>query len=125
MSEIIESKRLELRAPFSRRIAQSLDADAAGQATFHGGLARWRDARGAQKNFSGRTWLRGPQSRRQIVRACRHQGGQFDVCDISQSTVKPLLIRPNVDHQSETCWKESNKSLRSQLRNFKFDTSGP
>ena len=32
----IESERLELPAPFSRRIAQPLDANAAGQATFHG-----------------------------------------------------------------------------------------
>ena len=32
----IESKRLELSAPFSRQIAEPLDADAAGQATFHG-----------------------------------------------------------------------------------------
>src|ERR1700722_706759 len=111
MSEILAAKRLELRAPFSRRIAQSLDADAAGQATFHGGLARWRDARGAQKNFSGRTWLRGPQSRRQIVRACRHQGGQFDICDISQSTVKPLLIRSSAGSMLE---RKQQKSFRSQ-----------
>src|ERR1700687_4594732 len=32
----VESERRELSAPFSRRIAESLDADAAGQATFHG-----------------------------------------------------------------------------------------
>ena len=32
----IESERLKLPAPFSRRIAQSLDTDAAGQAAFHG-----------------------------------------------------------------------------------------
>src|SRR6202165_2686408 len=32
----IESERLKLPAPFSRRIAKPLDADAAGQATFHG-----------------------------------------------------------------------------------------
>src|ERR1700692_496410 len=32
----IESERLELPAPFSRRIAQPLDTDAAGQATFYG-----------------------------------------------------------------------------------------
>ena len=32
----IESERLKLSAPFSRRIAEPLDADAAGQATFHG-----------------------------------------------------------------------------------------
>ena len=31
----IESERLKLPAPFSRRIAESLDADAAGQATFY------------------------------------------------------------------------------------------
>src|SRR5258705_479786 len=31
----IESKRLKLPAPFGRRIAEPLDADAAGQATFH------------------------------------------------------------------------------------------
>ena len=30
-----ESERLELPAPFSRRIAEPLDAYAAGQATFH------------------------------------------------------------------------------------------
>src|ERR1700674_4672819 len=34
----IESKRLELPAPFSRRIAKPLDADAAGKATFYGGF---------------------------------------------------------------------------------------
>ena len=32
----IESERLKLPAPFNRRIAEPLDADAAGQATFHG-----------------------------------------------------------------------------------------
>src|SRR6266403_3386556 len=32
----IESKRLKLSAPFGRRIAEPLDADAAGQATFYG-----------------------------------------------------------------------------------------
>jgi len=31
----IESKRFKLPAPFNRRIAESLDSDAAGQATFH------------------------------------------------------------------------------------------
>ena len=31
----IESERLKLSAPFWRRIAQSLDTDAAGQAAFH------------------------------------------------------------------------------------------
>jgi hypothetical protein len=31
----IESKRLKLSAPFGRRIAEPLDADAAGQATFY------------------------------------------------------------------------------------------
>jgi hypothetical protein len=31
----IESERLKLPAPFSRRIAEPLDADAAGQATFY------------------------------------------------------------------------------------------
>ncbi len=31
----IESERLKLSAPFSRRIAEPLDADAAGQATFY------------------------------------------------------------------------------------------
>ena len=31
----IESERLKLAAPFSRRIAEPLDADAAGQATFY------------------------------------------------------------------------------------------
>src|SRR5260370_23407138 len=31
----IESERLKLPAPFGRRIAESLDADAAGQATFY------------------------------------------------------------------------------------------
>ena len=34
----IESERLKLSAPFSRRIAEPLDADAAGQATFYGRL---------------------------------------------------------------------------------------
>ena len=34
----IESERLELSAPFSRRIAEPLDTDAAGQATFYGGF---------------------------------------------------------------------------------------
>jgi len=33
-----ESKRFELPAPFGRRIAEPFDADAAGQATFYGGL---------------------------------------------------------------------------------------
>src|SRR6266403_4514322 len=32
----IESERLKLPAPFSRRISEPLDADAAGQATFYG-----------------------------------------------------------------------------------------
>src|SRR5258707_15229658 len=32
----IESERLKLSAPFSRRIAKPLDADAAGQAAFYG-----------------------------------------------------------------------------------------
>jgi hypothetical protein len=32
----IESERLELSAPFNRRIAEPLDTDAAGQATFYG-----------------------------------------------------------------------------------------
>jgi hypothetical protein len=32
----IESKRLELSAPFGRRIAEPLDADAARQAAFYG-----------------------------------------------------------------------------------------
>ena len=32
----IESKRLKLSAPFGPRIAEPLDADAAGQATFYG-----------------------------------------------------------------------------------------
>jgi hypothetical protein len=32
----IESERLELLAPFSRQIAEPLDADATGQATFYG-----------------------------------------------------------------------------------------
>ena len=32
----IKSERLELPAPFSRRIAKPLDADAAGKATFYG-----------------------------------------------------------------------------------------
>jgi hypothetical protein len=32
----IESERLKLPAPFGRRIAEPLDADAAGQATFYG-----------------------------------------------------------------------------------------
>jgi len=32
----IESERLKLSAPYSRRIAEPLDADAAGQATFYG-----------------------------------------------------------------------------------------
>ena len=31
-----ESERLKLPAPFGRRIAEPLDADAAGQATFYG-----------------------------------------------------------------------------------------
>ena len=34
----VESERLELSAPFSRQIAESLDADAAGQAAFNGCL---------------------------------------------------------------------------------------
>jgi hypothetical protein len=34
----VESERRELSAPFSRRIAESLDADAAGQAAFYGCL---------------------------------------------------------------------------------------
>src|ERR1700737_2620461 len=34
----VESERCELSAPFSRRIAESLDADAAGQAAFYGFL---------------------------------------------------------------------------------------
>ena len=34
----IESERLKLPAPFSRRIAKPLDADAAGQATFYCGF---------------------------------------------------------------------------------------
>jgi hypothetical protein len=34
----IESERLELPAPFRRRISEPLDADAAGQAAFYGGL---------------------------------------------------------------------------------------
>src|SRR5438874_10900733 len=34
----IESERLELPAPFSRRIAEPFDADAARQAAFHGRL---------------------------------------------------------------------------------------
>jgi hypothetical protein len=34
----IQSEHLELPAPPSRRIAEPLDADAAGQATFHGGF---------------------------------------------------------------------------------------
>src|SRR6476619_2237537 len=34
----IESERLKLSAPFGRRIAEPLDADAAGQATFYGGF---------------------------------------------------------------------------------------
>ena len=34
----IESECLELPAPFRRRVAQPLDADAAGQATFHSGF---------------------------------------------------------------------------------------
>ncbi len=37
-SRRIESERLKLSAPFSRRIAEPLDADAAGQATFYGRL---------------------------------------------------------------------------------------
>jgi len=41
----IESERLELLAPFSGRIAKPLDADAAGQATFHGRF----DKMGARK----------------------------------------------------------------------------
>ena len=32
----IESKRLKLPAPFGRRIAETLDTDAAGQAAFYG-----------------------------------------------------------------------------------------
>jgi len=32
----VEAERLKLSAPFSRRIAKPLDADAAGQATFYG-----------------------------------------------------------------------------------------
>ena len=32
----IESERLKLPAPFNRRIAEPLDADAAGQAAFYG-----------------------------------------------------------------------------------------
>jgi hypothetical protein len=35
---LIKSERLELPAPFGRRIAKPLDADAAGQATFDGSL---------------------------------------------------------------------------------------
>jgi hypothetical protein len=34
----IESERLELPTPFSRRIAKPLNADATGQATFYGGF---------------------------------------------------------------------------------------
>jgi hypothetical protein len=34
----IETERLKLPAPFSRRISEPLDADAAGQAAFHGCL---------------------------------------------------------------------------------------
>jgi hypothetical protein len=34
----IEAERLKLSAPFSRRIAKPLDADAAGQATFYCGF---------------------------------------------------------------------------------------
>ena len=34
----IESERLKLSAPFGRRIAEPLDADAARQATFHCGF---------------------------------------------------------------------------------------
>jgi hypothetical protein len=37
-----KSKRLELLAPFSRQIAEPLDADAAGQATFNGSFDKTR-----------------------------------------------------------------------------------
>ena len=39
----IESERLKLPAPFGRRIAEPLDADAAGQATFY----RWISSAGS------------------------------------------------------------------------------
>ncbi len=42
----IESERFKLSAPFSRRIAESLDAYAAGQATFNGCLDKIRREEG-------------------------------------------------------------------------------
>lgn len=42
----IESERLKLPAPFSQWIAESLDADAAGQATFYGSLDKIRREEG-------------------------------------------------------------------------------
>src|SRR5271167_3923346 len=42
----IKSERLKLPAPFGRRIAEPLDADAAGQATFHGCLDKIRGEEG-------------------------------------------------------------------------------
>jgi hypothetical protein len=51
----IESKRLKLAAPFSRRITESLDANAAGQATFYTddfARLRWSDALGAAADWS-------------------------------------------------------------------------
>jgi hypothetical protein len=42
----IESEYLELPAPFGRQIAETLDADAAGPATFHGSLNEIRRKEG-------------------------------------------------------------------------------
>ena len=42
----IESERFELPAPFSRRIAEPLDADAARQTAFHGGFDEIRSEEG-------------------------------------------------------------------------------
>ena len=53
----IESERLKLPAPFSRRIAEPLDADAAGQATFHGCLDKIRGEEGEREPSSANVRL--------------------------------------------------------------------
>ncbi len=47
----IESKRLELSAPFSRRIAEPLDADAARQAAFYGCFHKIRGEEGERDGY--------------------------------------------------------------------------
>jgi hypothetical protein len=89
-----ESERLELPAPFSRRIAESLDADAAGEVAPSASRRECTDA--------GRSMMRAD---RQVL-AFEHYA---DASLLAPNNAAPQFGRLNFQHQGKDIW-DSNRA---------------